>query len=164
MMDLDPTLFQVPPEQYGDKYREHLFQQYTLYVASAHLVSERRQTAHSFFLSINTLLIAFLGLVPDQISAGDRQPVVAVAITGVVLCYTWYRLIRSYRGLNRAKFKAIQSIEQHLPLAPYYAEWEVLERGKNPERHLPFTRIETRIPWVFAALYVGLGFWWIAGT
>ena len=34
----------------------------------------------------------------------------------VLLCYLWYRIIRSYRDLNSAKFKVIHAIEHQLPL------------------------------------------------
>ena len=41
------------PEKYGEKYKEHLLEQYKLYVEMADRISGRRQTANSFFLSIN---------------------------------------------------------------------------------------------------------------
>lgn len=66
----------------------------------------------------------------------------------------WYRLIRSYKDLNTAKFKVIHEIEQKLPCAPYDLEWEKVGRGKDSKLYLPFTHIEICVPWVFLALHV----------
>ena len=76
-----------------------------------------------------------------------------VAAAGIALSYLWYRLIRSYRDLNTAKFKVIHEIEKRLPLSPYDAEWEAMGRGNNPMLYKPFTHIETGVPWVFVVLH-----------
>lgn len=130
-------------------------------------ISERRQSANSFFLTVNTALIAFLGLVasPDvgsdaDVAASPPLPwVLVISAAGVVLCYTWYRLVRSYKDLNTAKFKVVHAIESKLPSSPYDAEWEAVGRGERPDLYLPFTHVEIWIPWVFAALYVLLAIW-----
>src|SRR5215211_423888 len=62
-IDLDKSLYRIPPDKYGGEYQNHLLEQYKLYVQMADKISERRQSANSFFLTINTALIAFLGLV-----------------------------------------------------------------------------------------------------
>ena len=139
-------------------------------------ISQRRQSANSFFLTINTVLLAFLGLVtkagpgttsgPSVIrNVASNAPllwILAVSLAGLILCYFWYRLVCSYKGLNSGKFKVIHAMEHHLPVAPYDAEWEAVGRGKDPSLYLPFTNIETRIPRVFAALYVGFAIWNVA--
>ena len=76
-----------------------------------------------------------------------------VAIAGVILCFTWYRLVRSYRDLNTAKFKVIHEIERRLPLSPYDAEWEAVGGGDDSKLYLPFTHVEKFIPWIFMALH-----------
>jgi hypothetical protein len=125
------------------------------------------QSANSFFLTVNTALIAFLGLVASPDESGDpgivASPplpwVLVVAAAGVVLCYSWYRLVRSYKDLNSAKFKVVHAIESRLPASPYDAEWEAVGRGEDKDLYLPFTHVEIYIPWVFAALYVLLAVW-----
>ena len=37
---------------------------------------------------------------------------------------SWLLLIRSYRNLNKAKFKVISELEDRLPVAPFDREWE----------------------------------------
>lgn|SRR5215208_578726 len=161
-MDLDEALYNSSPTEYGEQYQNHLLEQYKLYVQMADKISERRQSANNFFLTVNTALIAFLGLVasPDVgggngfIASPPLPWVLVVSTAGVVLCYTWYCLVRSYKDLNSGKFKVVHAIESRLPSAPYDAEWEALGRGEDPKLYLPFTHVEIWIPWVFAALYI----------
>lgn len=159
-MDLNECLYKVPAEEYGSEYRSHLLEQYKLYVEMADRISARRQSANSYFLSINTALLAFLGLVANRNSGNvPLSWVLVVSIAGVILCYSWYRLVRSYKDLNSGKFRVIHAIEGKLPLAPYDAEWVSVGRGEDPDLYLPFTHIEIRIPWIFAALYFGFVVW-----
>ena len=144
---------QLSPGQAYDskeKYQAHLFDQYKLYVEMADRISSRRQTANSYFLSINTALLGFAGYVGTR----DTTPYLwLVAAAGIALSYLWYRLIRSYRDLNTAKFKVVHEIEKRLPLSPYDAEWEAMGRGNNPKLYKPFTHIETGVPWAFVVLH-----------
>ena len=144
-------------EEYSPEYFTHILEQYKLYVGMADRISQRRQMAHAFFIAVNTALVALLGLAsPDELELPDSLWFPAVGIAGVILSFTWYRLIRSYRDLNSGKFKVIFQIERQLPIRPYEAEWEILGRGQDPSLYRPFTRIESLIPWVFMLLYVML--------
>lgn len=134
-----------------EKHQAHLFEQYKLYVEMADRISSRRQTANSYFLSINAALLGFVGYVGTKDTGGYLW---LVAPAGIALSYLWYRLICSYRDLNAAKFKVIHEIERRLPVSPYDAEWEAMGRGNNPKLYKPFTHIETGVPWVFVVLHV----------
>lgn len=114
-------------------------------------VSSRRQTANSYFLTINTALLGFVGYVTVK-ETGDY--VWLLGLVGTLLCYFWFRLIRSYRDLNSAKFLVVHQIEKRLPISPYDAEWEAMGRGNNPKLYKPLTHIETAVPWVFATLHL----------
>ena len=138
------------PYATNEKYQAHLFDQYKLYVEMADRISARRQSANSYFLSINTALLGFVGYVSTK-DIGDYIWLAPVA--GLALSYLWYRLIRSYRDLNTAEFKVIHAIEKLLPLSPYDAEWEAMGRGENPKLYKPFTHIETYVPWIFLVLH-----------
>ena len=139
-------------KDYGQHYKEHLLEQYKLYVEMADRISARRQTANSFFLSINTAIVALI----SYINFGSKITTDfywLVSLSGAVLCYMWYRLIRSYKDLNSAKFKVVHEMEQELPSAPYDIEWDKAGRGKDPKLYLPFTHIEMIIPWVFFTIH-----------
>jgi hypothetical protein len=160
-MNADLVLFKEPPEYYdAERYQAQLLEQYKICVEMADRISARRQTANTFFLTLNTALLAFLGLVVE--GEGRTTPLpwaLAISGAGLILCYAWYRLVASYRSLNSGKFKVIHAIEHRLRVAPFEAEWEALGRGKDASRHLPFTRVERRVPWIFAALYGAFAAW-----
>lgn len=156
-MDRERLIMRASEEQYGEKFRDHCLEIYKIYVGTADKISERRQTANSFFLSINT---AIVGLV-SYLQAGSNEKTflgfyLLVSTAGMLICYIWYRLILSYKQINSGKFKVIHQIEEQLPLSPYNAEWEMLGRGEDPKKYLPFTHIEILVPWVFLGLHAVL--------
>ena len=135
----------------NEKLQEHLLEQYKLYVELTDRISARRESANSFFLTVNTTLLGFVG----YITLKDTSDYLwLLGLVGMLICYFWYRLLRSYRDLNTLKFQVIHAIEKKLPLSPYYAEWEALDRGTNPALYKPFTHIELCVPWAFIALHV----------
>jgi hypothetical protein len=135
---------------------------YKLAVEMADRVSARRGTANAFFVTVNTTLLAFLGL-------AELKTAWPVAVGGVVISITWVLLIKSYRDLNTAKFKTINAAETRLPLKIFSEEWKNLKRDR-PENLLPnnwrkwlrwyveFTIVEMIVPWVFAVLYLAVLF------
>lgn len=130
----------------NEKYQSHLLDQYKLYVEMADRVSARRQSANSYFLSVNSAILAFVGYVTSKDSSDYLW---LLGISGVTLSYLWFRLIRSYRDLNTAKFEVIHAIEKRIPISPYNAEWEAMGRGKDPRLYKPISHIESGVPWVF---------------
>ncbi len=155
--DVDKELLGVPPETYGSSYAAHLLEQYRLYVEMTDRTSERRQSANTFLLTVNTVLVAILGLASGL--PGRSTGLIflgATGVAGMALAFTWYRLIGSYRQLNSGKFRIVHALERHLPLRPYEAEWTTLGRGENPHLYRPFTSVETWIPALFFLLYLAI--------
>lgn len=155
-MGVESELLGVSSDKYGAEYKTHLLEQYKIYVEMADRISSRRQSANNFFLTINTTLITLLGLV--RYLSGNTDSIlhiwtIAVALVGIGISYLWYRSIRSYKDMNTGKFRVIHAIEKHLPLQIYSAEWISLGEGKDKKLYLPFTHIETKIPWLFIMLY-----------
>jgi len=150
----DEDLFGTDPGHYGDSFGAHLFEQYKLYLEMADRISQRRQTANSFFLTINTALVGIVGYLSLGRATPGVDSFVAVGLAGMVLCYTWYRIIRSYKDLNTAKFKVVHEMEKLLPLRPYDAEWDAVGRGQDSNLYKPFTHVEIMVPWVFFTLHL----------
>jgi hypothetical protein len=121
---------------------------YTLSVEMADRVSARRAVASSFFLTVQTGIVASLAFVE-----GQRW---SIALGGIVASVTWWLLLRSYRQLNRAKFDVIRDMEKRLPAAPFTAEWALLDREDAPlrERYAALGLIEQIVPLVF--LFISL--------
>lgn len=142
-------------KDYGDNFNAHLLEQYKLYVQMADNISSRRQSANSFFLAVNTTIVALVG----YLKLGSKESDFfnwMIPVAGMILCFLWYRLIRSYKDLNTAKFKVVHEIERKLPYAMYDLEWEKLGKGENSNLYLPFTHVEIFVPWVFFALHIAV--------
>jgi hypothetical protein len=160
-MSVEKYLFPTEPNEYGDLYRAHLLEQYKLYVELMDRNSSRRQSVNTFFVSINTALIAFTGFAVEYIKQCGFKSVpypwsFVIPIVGLILCYIWYRVIRSYKDLNTGKFVIIHSLESRLPAAMFNAEWTALGEGHDPKKYLPFTHIEIWVPGVFGLLYLAI--------
>lgn len=152
--DIEKILFISESAKYGDKYIEHLLDQYKIYINATEKISDRRQKTNEFFLGLNTALVALLGFIATKTNQHEISLMLGVsAIAGITICYLWYRIIASYKGLNSAKFKVIHAIELRLPLALYDTEWEMLGRGEDKKVYWPFSHIELHVPKVFIAIY-----------
>jgi len=147
MMNIRNKLIVNDKTSYGENSQAHSLEIYKLYTQMADNISARRQSANSFLLTANIAIIAFVGYV------GENPGNFIVSLSGMALCFIWYRIIRSYKDLNSGKFKVIHEIEKELPLSPYDAEWEALGRGKDSKRYLPFTNIEIWVPGIFGILH-----------
>ena len=72
-------------------------------------------------------------------------------ISGVLLSYVWFILIKSYKDLNSVRFKVINEIEKDLPISPYYMEWEII---KKEGKYLSFTTVERYVPLIFGIIHI----------
>ncbi len=152
-MDIDKLLHNFDENEYGPEYKAHLLEMYKTYLEMADRISSRRQSANNFFLTINTTVVGFIG----YIQLGTEKTTsyyYLISLAGMILCYIWYRLVKSYKGLNSGKFKIIHKLEKKLPISPYDAEWEMVGRGKEPKIYHPFTNVEMKVPWIFFGLHL----------
>ena len=150
--DYKEILLSNSESDYGVSYKKDVLELYKTYLEMTDRISSRRQSANSFFLTINT---AIVGIV-SYVQLGDKNANIywIIGLAGILLCFTWYRLIRSYKDMNSGRFKVIHEIEKILPLAIYDSEWEVLGRGKDKSKYLQFTKVELRVPIIFAGIHL----------
>ena len=155
----------LPKDSYGENYRAHVLELYKMYAELVDRLGARRQAANTFFLSINTVLISFLGLSSMRF-IGDKASLwlLPVAVAGVTLAYFWYRLVRSYGQITQAMYILIHEIEGELPLKIYSAEWSGVGGDHNSRLYISLTRVEGRVPFVFALLYAILASWTLFAT
>ena len=148
------------PEEYGDKYQDHLLEQYKLFVETSQHTSDKRQHTNNFLLtlcsSLITLYVTFLS------TFGHHRWNVIIPIAGLLVCFIWHSMVESYKDLNTAKFRVIHEMEEQLPVALFKYEWHVCGKGKDRDKYVPLTHLERWIPWLFAALFVALGTYAIA--
>lgn len=154
MSIVEEVLFRAGPEEYGPQYAPHYMDIYKTYVATTEAISTRRQNANAFFLTINTAIVGVLGYSNPCLQQTIGHLIWVISLSGILISYNWYRLIRSYKGLNSAKFLVIHLIESKLPLAAFDAEWEAVGRGHDKKKYLRFTHVEMIVPWLFLTLHL----------
>ena len=151
-------LFPNAVDEYGDSYKEHLLEQYKLYVETADRVSSRRALANTFFLTIASALLsggfAIVGTAYKSRNLFDGVASAAVSIGSLMVAVSWFYALRSYAQLNAGKFEIIQELESKLPASPYRREWKVLGEGKSSEKYLPLTKVERIVPIFFTLTYI----------
>ena len=153
-MDISASVIRYTEKEYGSSYKDHSVEIYKLYVDMADKISARRQSSNSFFLSINTAIIALISYVQINDTFSSKFSHTIVSAAGVALCYLWFKIIISYRDLNSIKFNIIEEIENQLPLSPYTVEWTKINLGIGHKLYLPFTEIEMFIPWIFLSIHL----------
>lgn len=152
-------LFSQTKQDYGPDYQTHLLEQYKLYLSAVEKISDRRQNANNYFITINTVLISTLGL-SFKLTVFENSTWIKalIAFVGIVNCVIFWYLLRAYKQLNTGKFSVIHEIEKYLPLSLYGYEWDILGQGKDTKKYYPFSHIELLIPWVFGIIYALLIF------
>ncbi len=144
-----------PRNEYPEKYGDHALEQYKLYVEMVDRISSRRQSANTFFVSLNTVMVTFAGYAKSATSA-ESFFYFTTSLAGLVVCCIWYSVIQSYKNLNSAKFKIIHAIENEMPFKLFTAEWEAVGHGKDKSLYHPFTNLELRVPWVFGTIHISI--------
>jgi hypothetical protein len=134
---------------------------YRVSVEMADRISARRGIANSFFLTLNTALIASAAVVDRLHSSpkSDGFSSVVVAVAGLILVFSWWLLLRSYRDLNNAKFKVIHALEEGWDVKPFAEEWAYLKKDNLKfwqRRYAELGTLERLVPFAFGVLYVAV--------
>jgi hypothetical protein len=138
----------------SEKYQAAIMEQYKLYVEMADRISARRSTTNTFFLTLNTAVLALIGLVVRDTGTANHGLIVVALVILSIQCVAWFWLLRSYRQLSSAKFRVIGAMEERLPASPYWrAEWMALGAGRDISRYWPLTHLEQWVPPIFALAY-----------
>lgn len=148
-------IFSLSEEEYGDGYKEKLFEQYRIFLQMIDGLEHRRKVTHSFFLSVNTGLIAVLGIstqIGFTIGPNNFLWLFGGIIAGIMFSYSWYRTIESYIQLSTVKWNIVLEIERKLPLKIHEIEWKILTNNKK-SKYKKLTDVESVIPVIFIGLY-----------
>ena len=144
-------------EQYGEKFKDHLLEQYKIYVEMADRISNRRAQTNNFYVSVISALLGIITITSsifgNQILTSTKSlssAFIAISLLGLFLCTIWFINILSYRQLNSGKFQVIHEMEKCLPYKCYDREWVVLGKGKDIRKYLPLTHIEQYVPVLLA--------------
>ncbi len=137
------NLVNIKKDEYGDQFNDHILEQWKTCAEMANCNSERRINSNNIYIAINAAIIALTSFSLDYKS-------IVMSIVGIIVSILWQSTIKSYKELNRVKYRIINEIEKMLPISPYEYEWKLInEEGKYKR----FTYLETFLPWIFIFLY-----------
>jgi hypothetical protein len=144
-------LFNKPSAELNSDEFKGVIDLYKTLVDMADKVSQRRQNANNFYLTVNTALIGAASYI-SSVSPGASNTWV-ISFAGLLVSLVWKRNIDSYKDLNNGKFHVITELEKSLPIAPFRTEWDFLKRGQDTSRYRPFHAVEILVPYIFAAVH-----------
>lgn len=133
------------------KEEDIILEQYKLYVETAEKVSDRRQSSNNFYLTLNSVLLAFVGFLTSLYLEFWH---IIIAVAGIFISLLWFLSITSFRNLNSGKFKVIHCLEEKLPIKLFKDEWTCLGEGKKIRKYIKLSLVEQGIPFIFMLLYV----------
>jgi len=136
-------------KNYGDKFNDHLLEQYKIFVESVNNISSKRDSANYFYLTINSTLftiISYLSSLEINIVMSALLPII-----GILISFSWIKIINSYKNLSEGKFKVIHELENYLPASLFKYEWHILI---NKVKYHPITNTEKTIPKIFILFYI----------
>jgi hypothetical protein len=128
-------------------------EQYRLILETTESLQARRQTLHTFFMSINSLFLAAIGLLAKESldNSAVAMGVIVLGVAGGLLSESWRRQLLAYGNVSSSKWKVINEFEGALPSRPFCAEWKVLQ---EKPKYRSFTQNEGAVPVAFLLLYL----------
>ena len=148
------NIFAADESAYGADYKNHLLEQYKIFVASVNYTSELKLKINTYFLTINTALITATGI---ALSRNNISPIVwhtILPLAGIMISAVWWAVTYSYKQRNIAKLRIIHCLEEKLPLALYKTEWRLMNEAHEGFFKRFFFGIDLFIPWVLIASYL----------
>lgn len=132
--------------------------EYTLFLAQVGKLAERRQAMTATYLSVNAAIVGAVAfLFKDGVLPGWQQQAAVLVLfgAGIVACDLWRRLLLQYRTLLSWWYKRLHLLEAEMPecsglIKQEYDELYATQKGRSC---LGLTRYETRLTWLFTALY-----------
>ena len=148
------TLWNVEKDKCVEREKDIALEQYIFYSQTADKISDRRTQSNIFFVTLNSTLITIIGIAGGKDTIIKSGPMLfVVPLVGVLVCFLWWVIVKSYRDINSAKFKVLHEIEDRLPLKLYSYEWHIVKQGDGT-KYRPTSHIEMWIPWIFGCMYI----------
>lgn len=144
------NLFNTVENKYGSQYKQHLLEQYKIYVEMADRISQRRISTNTFYITVTSLILTTYGVLKSLSFAAN----VCILIAGMLLSFSWYKVINSYKQLNSVKWHLVHEIEEQLPICPYKYEWIKAGEGKDKKKYSPISHLEKNLPIIFGMIFL----------
>lgn len=127
-------------------------------------ISDRRQTANTLYLSVNSILLGAIALLAQQSKLQSISLLILevfVAIAGLLISTRWNRVLAKYQSLLKVRYKTLSEIEA-MPGFPGAVKMFTIE-DQHPETW-GYSAIEQFLPRTFTWLYVVGSLLFIGGT
>jgi hypothetical protein len=133
-----------------NEYYKLLIEQYKIMVGSTEKVTDQRQKANAFFLTVVTTLISISILIGKAFEFTFVAMIFFIALTvlNITIVDFWGKTIVSYGKLNKGKFVLIFELEQKLKANLFEREWEILTNRDNIN-YTPTTQTELEVVQIF---------------
>jgi hypothetical protein len=126
---------------------------------------DRRQKTTSFYLSVNTGIIAVISfLMSGQPFTGVWMPVsfLLVLVAGLVACWIWRSLLYQYEIQLDWWYKQLRELEAEMEdsarlITREYEELYLARKDYPPAKRLGMTERELALNWLFTVLYAAFG-------
>lgn len=127
-----------------------VLEQYKQMLQTIESLEAKRQTLHTFFMSVNTLLLAAIGLIAKESldKPGVTAGITLLAALGVEFSCIWLAQILSHEEVLKSKWTVFNDLERALPSRPFGEEYALL--GSS---FVSFSKIECRVPKAFRRVY-----------
>lgn len=138
--------------EYGDKYRDHFLEQYKIAINGVDYTSKWKHLVNNYFLTIHTVILAGAGMSASRVDIS--MPAFAhyiLPIVGVCMAIAWFITVRGYNEVLEAKFSILHCIEEHLPIAIYKTEWDILSTSYKKLHRA--AKVDAMVPAFFVVLY-----------
>jgi predicted small integral membrane protein len=151
------TLFPHGIRADDEQQRKELIDSYRFLCQDSELLGSRRQALNNFFLSLNSMLIAGIGMmIKEAVERSLRQTaltgimvfIAQLAAAGLLLAWHWRGLIRNYAGLQRANDTIARTIESKLAVSVLSARRMLTTRD-----HISLAEMESHIALIFTIIY-----------
>jgi len=148
----DTTLFNKTKREYGKFYFDHFLEQYKAAIQGIDYTSKWKHTVNSYYLAINTVLLAAIGLsLSREKLALPETAHGLILVIGIFISLVWWVNLRTYNNVLAAKFSILHCIEDHLPLSLYKTEWMLMKTiYGRPRRAL----VDGLVPVIFIVFYI----------
>ena len=123
---------------------------------------DRRQTTTSFYFSVNTAIVAVIGVLVKNAQLQMSwlfASILLLLIAGFIACWIWRSLLYQYEILLDWWYARLRELEAEMPDSPHlitreYQELYLDAKHKKSTERIGMTRRELALNYIFSGLYV----------
>lgn len=127
-----------------------LIEQYKICTDMADKISQRRGTANKFYSALLLGFLSYISVIFKDNVYDSLCYIIILNLLGIAFSIIWILNIKSYRILNKSKYKVIINMEKLLPYRAFSEEWE----EALPNNYISLSKIESCVPIIFIVTFI----------